>query len=192
MFGRFRPQRRIVWGGDKATSDQIYASGGWDKLSGLAEVARYGAIGAYCAHLGSKSVLDVGCGEGILAERLPRPPVERYVGVDFSPVAVELAKAKNLQQSDFVVGDAQVYTPSARFDLIVFNEVLYYLDRPEQALTALAAALEPDGAMILSVFRQPSDWVWKAVNPTVNRLDGVTIQNGDLVWDLALVRPLGR
>ncbi len=191
MFARFRKPSHS--GADPASSDAIYASGGWDKLRDKAEIGRYAVIGGYCANLEARSVVDVGCGEGLLAESLARTAVEHYVGVDFSPVAIAMAQAKGLPGACFAVGDANDYTPDRRFDVIVFNEVLYYLDRPQSAVTRLAEWLEPEGHIIVSIFRSKHDWVWRKIEPYCESIDAVTVAHGSgLTWDLRLLRPKPR
>lgn len=188
MFARFR--KRYQEGADPTSSDAIYASGGWDKLRDMAELGRYAVIGAYCAHLGARSVLDVGCGEGLLAESLPAAVLKGYVGVDFSPVAIAKAEAKALPGARFLVGDAQSYEPDRRFDVIVFNEVLYYLERPGRAVARLGEWLEPDGRFVVSIFRNGADWAWRKIEPVCDCVDSVTVTHGSgLTWDLRLLSP---
>lgn len=190
MLSRFRTRRPVAEGGDAASSDAIYASGGWDKLRDLRELARYAIIGGYCAHLGARTVLDVGCGEGLLAERLPRPPIEDYVGMDFSAVAIGQAQAKGIGRARFLTDDAMTFTPDRRFDVVIFNEMLCYLKHPEHAVARLATWLEPHGRVIVSMFRNDHDWVWRAIEPVCERLDAVTVGHGSgLTWDLQLLRP---
>lgn len=191
MFARFR--KRSQAGADPTSSDAIYASGGWDKLRDKAELGRYAVVSGYCANLEARSVLDVGCGEGVLAESLARAALEDYVGIDFSPLAIAKAQAKGIPGARFVVGDAHDYRPDRRFDVIVFNEVLYYLDRPRRAVSRLARALEPEGHIIVSVFRNETDWVWRKLEPICDSVDAVTVTHGSgLTWDLRLLSPRRR
>jgi 2-polyprenyl-3-methyl-5-hydroxy-6-metoxy-1,4-benzoquinol methylase len=188
MFERFRTRRRQA-GADQASSDALYAGGGWDKLRDQAELGRYAMIAGYCAHLRVRSVLDVGCGEGVLAESMSSAALEDYVGVDFSPVAIATAEAKGIANARFIVGEAQTYTPDRRFDAIVFNEVLYYLDDPGRAVSRLTEWLEPDGCIVVSIFRNETDWVWRKIEPLFERADSVTIAHGSgLTWDVRLLR----
>jgi 2-polyprenyl-3-methyl-5-hydroxy-6-metoxy-1,4-benzoquinol methylase len=74
-----------------------------------------------------RSVLEVGCGSGVLAEMLIGSGMS-YTGFDFSPVAVEKAKTRNPAQR-FFVGDAtdtSVY--DVPYDGIVCCEVLEHLE----------------------------------------------------------------
>ena len=98
--------------------------------SGPAESARYGILAGYLRLVeGSPSILDFGCGTGILLERIQRIRFHDYVGIDSSPVAIELAWKRVPGVGTFVVGE-DVPTTAGPFDVIVCNEVLYYLSDP--------------------------------------------------------------
>ena len=84
----------------------------------------------------------------------------------FSPVAIAMAQAKGFPGARFIVGDADDCRLDRRFDIIVFNEVLYYLDRPQRAVSRLADWIaRPEGHIIVSVFRDNHDWVWRKIEP---------------------------
>jgi 2-polyprenyl-3-methyl-5-hydroxy-6-metoxy-1,4-benzoquinol methylase len=91
----------------------------------------------------ARTVLDLGCGGGLLAAELARNGMTRYVGVDISRVTTDYARKHipsrigNPQVSlEFAASDLTQFEPeddASRFDLIVFNEVLYYLPVPVAA-----------------------------------------------------------
>jgi 2-polyprenyl-6-hydroxyphenyl methylase/3-demethylubiquinone-9 3-methyltransferase len=191
VLERFKSRRRLVVGADRNSSDQIYARGGWDCLRDTSELARYSVIAGYCDHLGARSVLDVGCGEGLLAERITMQSRDSYVGVDVSTIAIDTANSKGIQGADFVVSEAQSYVPTRRFDAIVFNEVLYYLEKPAGVLTAYADHLEPTGAFIVSIHRSARHrWVWRDLGRRLQTVDAVAIENAKgVTWDVRLLRP---
>ena len=86
------------------------------------------------------SVLDLGCGFGTLAGALADDGLRRYVGVDLSDYVVDRANresaawplAKHCDVS-FRQSDLREFTAEAddTFDVIVFNEVLKYVDAVE-------------------------------------------------------------
>jgi 2-polyprenyl-3-methyl-5-hydroxy-6-metoxy-1,4-benzoquinol methylase len=101
---------------------------------------------------GHKSVLDVGCATGYLAQAL----VERgctVSGIEYDSEAAEQARP-HLDQ--LVVGDLNVLDLSAAFegrtfDAIVLGDILEHLPEPNEILARLSGLLAPGGSVVLSV-----------------------------------------
>ena len=76
--------------------DEGFAAGKWDFLAGRAERARLALVAHYVrlAAPAGATILDLGCGEGLLLEALGDLPFARYVGVDLSAVAVARAATR--------------------------------------------------------------------------------------------------
>ena len=110
--------------------DSQQAGGKWDYLGGLEELAHYSVLAGYALELKpGGDLLDIGCGEGLLRERLHPSAFGRYVGVDFGE-AVRSAARRADDRTSFVIADMHDYVPDRSFDTIVFNEVLYYFRDP--------------------------------------------------------------
>lgn len=79
---------------------------------------------------GSRSVLEVGSGNGAFAHLLAdRAPAIKYQGFDFSPLAVEQAAQRIGRPELFFVGDAREVACYQRgFDTIVCTEVLEHIE----------------------------------------------------------------
>lgn len=76
-----------------------------------------------------RSVLEIGCGPGQLAAFLMDQGLEKYVGLDFSEAAIDLAKA-NSSRGRFLVGDArssEIYV-DVEHDAIICTEVLEHIE----------------------------------------------------------------
>ncbi|MBI3514491.1 MAG: class I SAM-dependent methyltransferase [Proteobacteria bacterium] len=179
-----------------------YRAGRWAYLKGLQEAARYGIVAAYLRHgMRPGALLDVGCGEAILAGYLGRPRVTRYVGVDISQAALDLATVDRAWAS-LVCSDLERYAPDPgeRFAAIVFNEVLFFTDRPGDELERARAWLVPEGVVIVSMYQTPrpesgarrsAEAVWRALDgPGWTALDETALTNAtkQLTWRLRLVR----
>ena len=119
--------------GGRELLDTEYRGGNWDYLAEDLELPRFSVVAGYCVrHAEGGRILEIGCGEGLLPERIGTSRYARYVGVDISSVAIERAKAKRHPNAKFVAEDASDFDPDAQFDLIVFNEVLEYAHLPVQ------------------------------------------------------------
>ena len=87
----------------------------------------------------SPTVLDVGCGPGRVGEAVMEAGASRYVGVDFSPRMLELARTRladvepvQLIESDFLELDL-----AERYDVVLALGLFDYLDDPGRAASWL-------------------------------------------------------
>jgi SAM-dependent methyltransferase len=92
------------------TWEQEYASGYWERMDVLPELGRYSIIAGYCNFLKPQgSILDIGCGKGLLAKRLSRGLDTLYLGVDLSTFAIDQARAANLLSTQFIAANATTF-----------------------------------------------------------------------------------
>jgi cyclopropane fatty-acyl-phospholipid synthase-like methyltransferase len=78
---------------------------------------------------GSRSVLEVGCGNGFLGEMVMQRSKAAYRGFDFSEVAVKNAGRRTGQPKAFFVGDARdAQSYASEYDTIICTEVLEHID----------------------------------------------------------------
>jgi 2-polyprenyl-3-methyl-5-hydroxy-6-metoxy-1,4-benzoquinol methylase len=170
--------------------ERQYAGGGWEFLRGTDELARYGVLTAYLHHLHpGGSVLDVGCGEGLLRDRLAPLGYSRFVGVDLSAAAVEAASRRPDPLATFEAVDAERYTPSGRFDAVVFNECLYYFEDPIGAVRRYRPSLEEGGTLIVSMFRsRRAAAIQRQLEAELALLEKVAVSNRKGTWVVSLFR----
>lgn len=137
--------------------DREYEAGELERYGGLAELPRYAVIVGYIQFFGGNpSILDVGCGTGILAQRMRALDFCRYVGIDPSPRAISEADRLGDDRLTFAVADLP--TPElGPFDVVVCNEVLYYVPDPAALLDRVHGALNPGGRLVTSIWRHPGD-----------------------------------
>ena len=134
------------------TWEAQYAAGRWDYLADLSELARFSVLAGYICHLKpGGSVLDTGCGQGVLMRRLPTSAYSRYVGIDLSDSAISVARQHANEHSTFVVANCEEYSPAEQFDVIVFNEVLCCLRDPMRTVERYVQSLNPGGLLLVSL-----------------------------------------
>ena len=173
------------------TWDREYREGKWRFLRGIENIAGLAAILGYCEFLDPKSILDVGCGEGLLAGKLRLLPYEDYLGLDVSGEAIAQAGRLADGRTGFTVAQAGSFDPGRRFDVIVFNQSLYYLPDPAAILTRYRQFLARDGRFIISMVDSPrSRAAWRQVRRVLRVEDQmVTVQNkGKVVTAVLLPR----
>jgi len=155
-----RPTSADVW-------DREFALGQWNFMSDLAEVPRYAVIAGYIATCGSRqSILDVGCGPGLLQPWLARVGYDDYLGIDLSAVAIHTAEARANATTRFQPADAESFSPPHTFDIIIFNEMLYYMRDPAAVLRRYGRYLTPEGRFVISLWHCRESWrTWRACGP---------------------------
>jgi SAM-dependent methyltransferase len=117
-------------------------------------------------------VLDIGCGQALLASLLAEcdavaaanrwpaswgaPPTgTRYTGIELMPLDIaraEQALSELAPRPQLVCGDMR-HTPFEACDVVVLFDVLHYIDTPAQddVLARIRHALEPRGRLLLRV-----------------------------------------
>ena len=149
-----------------------------DYIGDIGEVFRYSLLLGYITYFGGRPhILDVGCGKGHLRQRMAGTEFGLYVGVDPSPVAIDAARRLADDRTSFVVGDVAAVDITG-FDVVVSNEVLYYLPDPERFLDRVRAGLPPKGLLLTSMWRHGvDDYLWRLVDDRFERLDMVEVRN---------------
>ncbi|MEY4502272.1 MAG: hypothetical protein RIS52_2162 [Pseudomonadota bacterium] len=110
----------------------------------------FGSAPSALRPLSGKTVLDVGCGAGLLCEPLARLGAA-VTGVDAAPQNIAAAAAHAAAQGLAISYQAgEVAALKGRFDLVTAMEVIEHVTDPAAFVTALAARLAPGGLMILS------------------------------------------
>lgn len=100
----------------------------------------------------NKSVLDVGCATGYLAEVLNERGCT-VSGIEYDAKAADRAR---LRMANVVVGDLNTMPLSQAFagqtfDRIIFGDVLEHLQDPAAVLRSAASLLAPDGEVVISI-----------------------------------------
>jgi 2-polyprenyl-6-hydroxyphenyl methylase/3-demethylubiquinone-9 3-methyltransferase len=190
--------RRISGGSGADGWEHQYKSGEWDRLRDLREAARYHVLAGYAARLcPGASVLDVGCGEGILAPYLLGAGARAYFGVDCSREAILRATAVAPLGAQFWACDVGALSLDEQFEVIVLNEVLYYLDDPAAMIGRLARMLAPDGIILVSMalfgFRDGLVTLrtWRRIERAATVIDEITLSApGGPAWIVKALAPV--
>lgn len=109
-----------------------------------------------------EDVLDVGCGTGAVLELLNGEyPNKRLVGLDLTPGMIDVARAKQLDNVRFVVGDAEALPfGSQSFDAVLCSNSFHHYPHPEKFFSEAARVLRPGGRLILRDYTSNDFVVW--------------------------------
>ena len=170
-----------------------YQSDAWRYLGSVSELSRYSLIAGYCRHYRpGGGVLEIGCGEGLLATHVTTVGASSYLGIDISAAAIDAARAQDWARTRFEVGSAETWAAPSneRFDLLVFNESLYYLDAPAEQVARHSRALGPDGLVVVSMQEMVAGHrIWSMLRAGYETLDAVRVQHDRLAWHVRVLQP---
>jgi 2-polyprenyl-3-methyl-5-hydroxy-6-metoxy-1,4-benzoquinol methylase len=152
------------------------------------------------AYIGNDvKLLDVGCGNGRLAERLEKEGRNvEYAGIDASPELIALATAHKSKlhrvAAEFFVADLtsaawSAALPTDSFDVAVALAVLHHIpsfDLRVQVLRDLGARLKPGGTFVMTNWHfERNERLRKKIVPWENiGIDAREVESGDalLTW----------
>jgi len=151
---------------DQAYFDRWYREEQFGDPDRLARKVHY-AVGAaeYVLDRPIRSVLDVGCGEGVwrAAVRRLRPDVA-YLGVDPSEYAVRrFGRRRNLRRGEITELASMDFSsvelgPTQTFDLVVCSDVIGYVPDREVTVGLCAISAILGGVALIEVFTREDDF----------------------------------
>ena len=107
-------------------------------------------VQAVIDNLSGDSLLDVGCGDGILTEKLSAHFL-RVVGVDCDAENLRRARAGCAGKAEIISATAESLEINERFDVITMLMVLEHVADPVRALERLSGFLNDTGMMFMCV-----------------------------------------
>jgi malonyl-CoA O-methyltransferase len=121
------------------------------------------------------SVLELGCGTGLLTRRLDAalPTGSRILATDLSPAMIAAA-AKALPDVSFAVMDAETPHVAGPFDLIVSSLAAQWFADLPAALARLSALLAPGGRLLLATLGSGTFAQWKDAHRALGLDSGVS------------------
>ena len=126
----------------------------------LAYLAPQTVVSVLANHLADKqaSILDLGCGTGLVGESLQRLGFDAIDGVDFSQEMLNVAQGKNLYRR-LIQADLTAATdlPSEEYDAAISAGLFTYGHLDAQCLGEIFRTIKP-GGLFVSAIRRP---IWE-------------------------------
>lgn len=121
-----------------------------------------------CVTLSGKSVLDVGCGGGILSESMATQGAE-VTGIDLSDKALGVARLHLLESGlnvvyELISAEDLADRQPASFDVVTCMEMLEHVPDPASIIAACARLVRPGGHVFFSTLnRNPKSYLFAIV-----------------------------
>ena len=120
----------------------------YEQDAGLSEWRRLGAIDKcanivrLCAGYERKEVLEIGCGDGAILERLALTGFgTRFTGLEISPSAVRAVQDKNISGASVELFDGyELRFADKKFDLAILSHVVEHVEHPRRLIEEAARA----------------------------------------------------
>lgn len=123
---------RQVWGAEKYEKNARFVSD------------MTGDVLAWLAPRPGERILDLGCGDGVLTEKLVQAGAI-VTGADNSEALLEAARGRGL---DVQHKDGQALDYREEFDAVFSNAALHWMTRAEDVVKGVARALKPGGRFV--------------------------------------------
>ncbi|HEY8024425.1 MAG TPA: bifunctional 2-polyprenyl-6-hydroxyphenol methylase/3-demethylubiquinol 3-O-methyltransferase UbiG [Burkholderiaceae bacterium] len=118
--------------------------------------------------LQGKTVLDIGCGGGILAESMARKGA-KVTGIDLSEKALKVADLHSLETGitvryELIAAEALAAREPATYDVVTCMEMLEHVPDPAAIVSACAALVKPGGHVFFSTLnRNPKSYLFAVI-----------------------------
>lgn len=145
----------------------------WDRKGPMAVLHKFNPVrlafvrDEACAHFGrdpkrmraldALSLVDIGCGGGVLSEPLSRLGAE-VTGLDPAPTNIAVARA-HAEKSGLAIDYREetieaVVESGQRFDIVIAMEVVEHVADVEAFVAACCAAVKPDGLLVMATLNR--------------------------------------
>lgn len=166
-----------------------YARGQWEGLK--AEEDRFRAVIRMIGQLGNRPhILEIGCGDAVLLRKMPPDSFASFTGADISDVAIASARKLEREGVRFMTADMKTFHPPGTYDLIIFNESLYYTQQTVALLQRYEPFLNKGGSFIVTAVRNKyTRDFWPPLERACRT--GLTdeVTNGEHLWRICQLLP---
>ena len=118
--------------------------------------SKYGKISCnyvseYLKNIDYNKLLDIGSGTGYLINMLKDKEMAEFYGLDLSEEMIKIAKSKNIENAQFILGSAnKLPFDDDAFDIVTCIQSFHHYSYPNEAMREAYRVLKKGGLYILS------------------------------------------
>ncbi|MEI0509935.1 class I SAM-dependent methyltransferase [Brachyspira intermedia] len=118
--------------------------------------SKYGKISCnyvseYLKNIDYNKLLDIGSGTGYLINMLKDKEMAEFYGLDLSEEMIKIAKSKNIENAQFILGSAnKLPFDDDAFDIVTCIQSFHHYPYPNEAMREAYRVLKKGGLYILS------------------------------------------
>jgi 2-polyprenyl-3-methyl-5-hydroxy-6-metoxy-1,4-benzoquinol methylase len=119
-------------------------------------------IDQYLDH--GQTVLDIGCGTGLVSNLFATRYRSDFVGIDFSTAAdyaQQFANENTITNARFVKQDFFEYTSSQTFDVVICQSVITHVADDVAAMRKINSLMHPGATLLIGVYNNWGNWAKK-------------------------------
>lgn len=133
----------------------------WQRKQGGAESIQPGTRMAVAMELigSGEKLLDIGCGDGVLAAAL-KPRFAAVYGVDISAAAVEIARKRGIEASHVNLDHEPLPFPDGLFTAVTCLDVLEHVFDPRVTMREVARICAPNATLVITT---PNIRYWRHI-----------------------------
>lgn len=127
-------------------------------------------------------ILDLGCGNGFLSKQLI---FKKYTGVDISSIAIKSNK-QIIKNVNFYCMPLEKFKNKYKYDIIIFNEILYYVNY-KQTIHKFLKYLKRNGIIVISTYKHPETLKsWRYAKSRLNCIEESKIELNKKIWKIGI------
>ena len=109
-------------------------------------------------------VLEVGCGRGILLDRLTGKYGIKGTGIDIARDAILEAKKESVYHSNLKFADAvNIPSENSAFDIVISFDTLEHIQNQKMAIEEMTRVLKPGGKLLIYTINSKQEFTWNHI-----------------------------
>jgi uncharacterized protein (TIRG00374 family) len=104
-------------------------------------------------------IIDIGCGSGVQLKQIGNQGYALAIGIDINMNAIRFARRRGLQNTEFIIADAQhLPLKSSSTDKVICAEIIEHVKNPYRLANEIERILKKGGGVVITTPNDRSIW----------------------------------